>query len=141
MSRISRRMFLVGGAALAAEYAAGEKASRSKIRKISANEKLNIAVIGAGGRGEANLSGVDSENIVALCDVDEAQAAKSFNRFPNAKRYKDYREMLDKERGIDAVVVATPDHVHAHPFASTIRDARVCDVPGVRVDVFRQRFL
>ncbi|MCX5757361.1 MAG: Gfo/Idh/MocA family oxidoreductase [Candidatus Hydrogenedentes bacterium] len=113
MSRISRRVFLAGGAALVAGYAAGEKAPKPTIRKISANEKLNIAVIGAGGRGEANLSGVDSENIVALCDVDEVQAAKSFNRFPNAKRYKDYREMLDKEKGIDAVVVATPDHVHA----------------------------
>ena len=84
----------------------------------SANSKLNIAGIGVSGQGGADLNNLTSENIVALCDVDWAHAAGTFKKFPNAKRYKDYRKMLEEEKDIDAVVVATPDHHHA--FASTL---------------------
>ena len=81
--------------------------------ETSPNRKLNIAGIGIGGQGASDLEQVSSENIVALCDVDENHAAHTFNKYPDAKRYKDFREMLDKEKSIDAVVVATPDHAHA----------------------------
>ncbi len=77
---------------------------------------LNIAGIGVAGQGNHDLNQMKSENIVALCDVDWAHAAGTFKQFPNAKRYKDFRKMLEEHKGIDAVVVATPDHVHA--FAS-----------------------
>ena len=82
-------------------------------QNASPNAKLNIAGIGIGGMGSNNLRNMESENIVALCDVDHAYAANTFNRYPNAKRYKDYRVMLEKEKNIDAVLIATPDHSHA----------------------------
>ena len=79
----------------------------------SANEKLNIAGIGVGGQGAGDIGAVSGQNIVALCDVDDKWAGKTYERFPQAKRYHDFRQMLDKEKNIDAVVVATPDNVHA----------------------------
>jgi len=79
----------------------------------SPNEKLNIAGVGIGGQGGHDINQMKSENIVALCDVDSAHAAGLFKQFPNAKTYRDFREMLDKEKGIDGVVVGTPDHLHA----------------------------
>ena len=89
-------------------------ANSRSVRSFQANEKLNIACIGVGGRGAADVNGVKDENIVALCDVDHTHSAKTFERFPNAKRYKDFRKMLDKiHNDIDAVVVGTPDHTHA----------------------------
>src|ERR1043166_9165596 len=81
--------------------------------ETSPNNKLNIAGIGIGGQGASDLHDVSSENIVALCDVDWDYAGKTFNQYPGAKRYKDFREMLDKEKSIDAVVIAVPDHNHA----------------------------
>ena len=107
---VTRRAFLMGTAA-----AAGSAATAGR-KRVSANEKLNIAAVGAGGRGQADIDGCASENIVALCDVDWKLAARMFKKYPNAARYKDFRVMLEKEKDIDAVVVATPDHVHA--FAS-----------------------
>ena len=77
------------------------------------SEKLNIACIGVGGKGYDDVRNVSTENIVALCDVDTQRAADAFKMFPEARRYGDFRRMLDKEeKNIDAVVVATPDHVH-----------------------------
>jgi len=84
------------------------------VRGTQANSKLNIAGIGVGGRGAADVNGAASENIVALCDVDEKHAAQTFERYPEAKRFKDFRKMLDKiHNKIDAVVIGTPDHTHA----------------------------
>ena len=81
------------------------------------SDKLQIAGIGAGGKGAddlRNFNGSGKVDIAYLCDVDDRQAAGSFKAFPNAKRYKDFREMLDKEhRHIDAVSVSTPDNCHA----------------------------
>jgi predicted dehydrogenase len=77
------------------------------------SDTLNIAAVGIGGMGSANLKGCERENIVALCDVDTAYAAKTIERYPQATFYRDYRVMLEKEKGIDAVIVATPDHTHA----------------------------
>src|SRR5262245_21747016 len=77
------------------------------------SQKLNLAGIGVAGQGASDLSQMTSENIVALCDVDWAHAAGTFKKFPHAKKFKDFRKMLEEEKNIDAVVVATPDHVHA----------------------------
>lgn len=86
----------------------------ARAQSKSPNEKLNIAGIGIGGRGADDVNGVAGENIVALCDVDESRGGVTFQRFPQAKRYKDFRKMLDEmHAGVDAVVVGTPDHVHA----------------------------
>ncbi len=112
MSRkINRRDFLRNSAAAGVSLWAARRAVWAEMK--SPNEKLNIAGVGVGGRGEDDIDGVKSENIVALCDVDESQAGGTFKKFPNAKRYQDFREMLEKEKDIDAVVVATPDHTHA----------------------------
>jgi predicted dehydrogenase len=77
------------------------------------SEKLNIAGIGVGGMGGGNLENLRSQNIVALCDVDHNYAAHTFQKYPGAKVWTDYREMLEKQKDIDAVVIATPDHTHA----------------------------
>ncbi|HEX3879633.1 MAG TPA: Gfo/Idh/MocA family oxidoreductase [Bryobacteraceae bacterium] len=81
----------------------------------SPNEKLNVASIGAGGQAASNISAAaPTENIVALCDVDDRRAANMFKRFPNAPKFRDFRQMLDKEgKNIDALIVAIPDHMHA----------------------------
>lgn len=84
--------------------------------QISPNEKLNIAVIGIGGQGGADIDAAagEGQNLVAFCDVDENYAAKKFKQYPNASRFKDYRQMLDKmDKEIDAVIIGTPDHTHA----------------------------
>ena len=77
------------------------------------SNKLNLAGIGVGGMGGHNLKQCAAENIVALCDVDQAYAAHTFKDYPKAKVYRDYREMLEKQKDIEAVIVATPDHTHA----------------------------
>ena len=107
---LNRRHFIKGTAATGAFTAY----ITSGLRAQSPNNKLNIAAIGVGGRGAAVLSRCTDENIVALCDVDADRGAESFKKFPKARRFKDYRVMLDKMgKEIDAVIVATPDHTHA----------------------------
>ena len=78
------------------------------------SNKVRLAVIGCGGQGGGDLGAMAGEDIVALCDVDDRRAADSFKKFPNAKRFKDFRQMFDTmSKDIDAVLVATPDHTHA----------------------------
>jgi predicted dehydrogenase len=98
------------------------------VRGTQANEKLNVACIGVGGRGGADVNGVgETENIFALCDVDEKHAAETFEKYPQAKRYKDFRRMLDEiQNKIDAVVVGTPDHTHAVAGMAAMRLGKHC---------------
>jgi predicted dehydrogenase len=93
--------------------------------------KLNIAGIGVGGQGARNLENMASENIVALCDVDRDRGAGSFRKYPKAKVYADYREMFEKEKEIDAVMVATPDHHHAPASMEAIKRGKpvYCEKP------------
>jgi len=100
--------------------------------RTAPSDKLNIAAIGAGGQGAWDLGELASENIVALCDVDWHHCAATFDRFPSARRYKDFRLMLDKEHGnIDAVLVATPDHTHAVAAMAAMRHGKhvYCEKP------------
>jgi len=84
---------------------------------VAPSDKLNIAGIGVGGKGQSDLAGFAASpkaNVAFLCDVDDRQATRSVQKFSQAKRYKDFREMLDKEhKQIDAVSVSTPDNTHA----------------------------
>lgn len=122
-----RESLQTAAVAATALSAVSSLAGQKRIKPI--NRKLNIAVVGVNGMGWANLQGVctplsqrkegtwpnkDSQNVVALCDVDWDNAKKSFEEYPEAKHFKDYRVMLDEMGdGIDAVVIATPDHTHA----------------------------
>jgi predicted dehydrogenase len=87
------------------------------------SEKVNLAGIGVAGQGGSDLTQFDNlgQNIVALCDVDWAHAAGTFRKYPKARAWKDYRKMLDEQKDIDAVVVATPDHQHAFASMHAIR--------------------
>ena len=114
----NRRRFLQTAALTAGTFTILKSGSA---RTFAANEKLNIASIGAGGQAASDIRSVASENIVALCDVDQNRAAGSFNKFPKAKRFKDYRVMLQEmESQIDAVIVGTPDHHHFHASMAAI---------------------
>lgn len=120
---VSRRKFIGNGAialsglTIIPRYVMGGKGFTAP------SEKLNMACIGVGGKGRVDVNGVKSENIIALCDVDQAQATKvtnyqrfeknAYDAFPKARRYEDFREMLEKEKDIDAVTISTPDHTHA----------------------------
>jgi hypothetical protein len=147
---LPRRDFLRHAGAAAAAFTILPSGSYGKTRKISANSRVNVATIGVGGMGRANLHALSSQNIVALCDVDWsyvdrrfaeipaaidqakqrlAQATDDVQRgrqqtqidgwlelqpkLPKAKRFDDYRVMLEKQKDVDAVVIATPDHGHA----------------------------
>lgn len=99
-----------------------------------ANEKLNIALIGVGGRGRWFVSTIPklSTNVVAMCDVNDRKAEQSFKEIPQAKKFHDFRKMLDKmNKDIDAIVVATPDHTHAVATAAAIRAGKgvYCEKP------------
>jgi len=97
----------------------------------SPNEKLNIAGIGFGGQGAHDLSQMESENIVALCDVDKKHACPIFNKYEKARQFTDYRKMLDEMKEIDAVVIATPDHHHAFASIAAMKHGKhvYCEKP------------
>ncbi len=118
---IDRRQFIKGSLAAAAGLTLLSSCStypkaprRVKPRVVSANSRINIAFIGAGGRGMESVHNLaPTENIVAFCDVDDESAAEIYKEFPDVPRFRDFRVMLDKmEREIDAVVISTPDHTH-----------------------------
>ena len=117
MKSVSRRYFFFGSLLAGAVPLAGfgSEPSLKRLGYKSPNEKLSIASIGAGGKAEEDISECAlTEQIVALCDVDDRSAAKIFATFPNVPKFKDYRLMLDKVANqIDAVTVTVPDHMHA----------------------------
>ena len=107
-NRTNRRRFLQTSALAGAGFwVAGRAAAESK----SPNAKLNIGVAGVAGRGGGNLGEVSSENIVALCDVDDRHLAAAAKRFPQAKTYSDWRKMME-QKDLDAVVCSTTEHTH-----------------------------
>ncbi|TRX72126.1 Gfo/Idh/MocA family oxidoreductase [Carboxylicivirga sp. M1479] len=118
---MDRRQFLANAGIATAGLVMMPSMAAAQKRKKSKNDKLNIAGVGVGGRGFGVLKAMESENIVALCDVDWKYAKSCFAYFPKAKQYWDWRQMFD-EMGddIDGVVVATADHTHAIIAATAI---------------------
>ena len=139
---INRRTFLGGAAVTAAAFTIVPRHVLGGKGYVAPSEKLNIATIGAGGFGSNNTNACAHENIVALCDVDSRRAAETFNKFPKAKRYKDFRVMLEKQKDIDAVIVATPDHTHAIASMMAIKLGKgvYCQKPLTRT-VYEARML
>jgi len=119
---ISRRSFLATTATAAAAFSIIPSHAVAGLGHTPPSSKLNIAGIGVGGMGYRNLKNMETENIVALCDVDWDYAGKSaFKAWSRAKLYKDYRVMFDQQKEIDAVLIATPDHSHALPAFMAMR--------------------
>ena len=113
-NRLDRRSFLRQSAALmggATIVGQNLQAGPVSLRRVSANEKLNIGIIGTANRASDNINGVQGENIVAVCDIDDSYLARATEAFPKAQAFTDFRKMLDKG-GLDAVVISTPDHMH-----------------------------
>ncbi len=110
--RTNRRQFLKNAAVAGVGFWVAGRTARAASR--SPNEKLGIACIGGGGKGRSDIEGCAGENIVAICDIDDDRAGPSYKKFPRAKRYRDFRRMLEEmDKEIDAVTVSTPDHQHA----------------------------
>lgn len=110
--KITRRRFMQSAALSVAAMKTGPALAQTR----SANEKLDIAIIGIGGQGNYSYNNVRRENLVAVADVDTERAGRAYERFDKSRQFTDYRRMLDKmHNSIDAVVVATPDHTHFHP--------------------------
>lgn len=113
--KVNRRQFLYRSGVSAALFQIVPSSVLVGAENLSPNAKINVAGIGIGSQGGADVDAVagEGQNIVALCDVDDNYAAKKFAQYPKAKRFKDYRVMLDQMgREIDAVVIGTPDHTH-----------------------------
>jgi len=142
-SNLSRRRFLTASATAACGFTIVPRHVLGASVQPPPSEKLNIGCIGIGGQGGGvtrELASFPNVNIAALCDVDEGYAARMIKQYPDRPFYKDYRVMLEKEPGLDAVMVATPDHWHApisiaamrlgkhvyceKPLAHTIEEAR-----------------
>ncbi len=122
----SRREFLTmaGGAALGLGFLVVPPHVLGGAGHVAPSDRVNVAGIGVGGMGGGDIAthARNGANIVALCDVDDARGAGSFQAFPRARRYKDFRELIDREAGsIDAVSVGTPDHIHAVAAMAAIR--------------------
>ena len=139
-TNVTRRRLL--GVASAAAVTVVSRHVVGGARGAAPSEKLNIAGIGVGGMGATNLRNLESQNIVALCDVDHAYAARTIKRYPKAKVHTDFRKMLDEQKDIDAVVVATPDHTHAVVSMAAMRARKhvYCQKPLTH-DVYEARML
>ncbi len=118
---MSRRKFMSGFAATAATISIVPRHVLGGPGETAPSDKLNVACVGVGGKGFSDSEKMGSENVIALCDVDERQAFElqgeeeknAYTLYPKAKRYKDFRRMLEKEKEIEAITVSTPDHTHA----------------------------
>jgi len=119
--QLNRRRLLASAAATGAFTIVPRAVLGGPGRPAAPSDRLNIAGIGVGGMGRANLRNLRAENIVALCDVDADYAGPVFAEYPKAVRYSDYRKMLERQKDIEAVVIATPDHTHAVIAAAAMR--------------------
>ena len=133
---LDRRRFLQATLATAIAAPYGQAQSSTTPRK------LRIAGIGVGGMGFNNMTNLASEDIVALCDVDHHHAAKAFEKFPDAKRWSNFREMLEKQPEIEAVMIATPDHTHASIALAALQAGKhvFCQKPLTH-DIYEARIL
>ena len=127
----NRRQFLGHSAAITTGFWLGAQATSRASQ--SPNDKLNIAFIAAGGRAEANIKTLSAlgQNIVAFSDVDDKRAAKTYDANPKVPKFRDFRKMLDTVKGIDAVVVSTPDHFHTIASLTAMRMGKhvFCEKP------------
>jgi hypothetical protein len=142
LGSMTRRRFIYYSA-LAAGATAVPVFGAPAPRKLGSGDKLRIAAVGAGGKGESDIRCCGSEEIVAICDADENQATKSRAAFPNAKFYQDWRQMFDKEeKNFDAVTVSTPDHLHALIASAAIKLGKhvYCQKPLTQT-VYEARYL
>src|SRR5579859_413710 len=117
----SRREFLkqtAAAGAMAAGY--GFFSSRAAAQSKSPSEKLNVAAIGTANQARFSIGNMGGENLVALCDIDDNYLGKAANDFPQAKTYNDFRKLLE-QKDIDAVIVCTPDHIHAPATVAALR--------------------
>jgi hypothetical protein len=153
--KLTRREFM-GAAGAAATFLIVPRSMLGGTAENAPSNKLNIASIGISGMGAGDVNDVSNgNNMVALCDVDERHAAKTFDRFPNVKKYKDFRKMFDEmEKSIDAVTVSTPDHFHAvaamaaikrkkhfycqKPLAHSVGEVRALTMAAKQYDVVTQ---
>src|SRR5580704_7869940 len=123
-NRISRRRVLKAGLASLGYLFTGPAGS---VRKVyGAADKLRVAGIGVGGKGESDIDQAGRVmEVVALCDIDEQRAKKSFDRFPSAKKYFDYRKLInERAKEIDAVSISTADHSHTPASVLAMRDGK-----------------
>jgi len=134
----SRRNFIAASAAIGAGYWVTSHSTAAESK--SPNEKLNIGIVGVNHRGASNMGNVASENIVALCDIDDNYLNRAATRFPKAAKFNDWRKLLET-KNLDAVVISTADHCHApaavmamglgkhvyveKPLAHTVEEARL----------------
>jgi len=130
-SNISRRQFLSGAALSSAAFTILPGSVLGLGGGTSPNGKLNLAGVGIGGQGGNDIDELAGENIVALCDVDQGHAAHVFKKYPGARKFTDFRRMLDEMKEIDGVVIATPDHLHAFVTMEAIRRGKhvYCEKP------------
>ncbi|MEY2427391.1 MAG: hypothetical protein QOJ40_276 [Verrucomicrobiota bacterium] len=152
---LTRRRFLYSSAIIAGSTGLGGILNaRPKPRRLSPNEKLNLAIIGVGGRGAADMAEVRSENIVALCDVNEENLNAAAVKHPQARKHVDFRKLFDQSNDIDAVVIATTEHTHAFavlpalklgkhvycekPLAHTVWEARLLAKEAAKANVTTQ---
>jgi len=142
-SGLTRRQFLYRSAIATAGAAAFQTFAQSTPRHLGSGDKLRIACVGANGKGASDIRCCSSEEIVALCDVDESRATRAQKAHPNAKFYFDWRDMLEKEaNNIDAVTVSTPDHLHALVASTAIKLGKhvYCQKPLTQT-VYEARYL
>ena len=154
-SKLRRRRFLQSVGATSALVSSGVWTSSARAQSKSAIEKLSVACIGTENRAREDVKGVESEDIVALCDVDKSYLNRSSKQHPGARLYSDYREMISVEADkIDAVVVGTPDHHHApatiraiqagkhvyceKPLTHTVGEARIITEAAAKAGVATQ---
>lgn len=126
MSRTNRRTFLKTTAAVGAGYwALGGVSPRVS---LSANETINFASIGVGGKGDSDSADAGrAGNMVAICDIDDNQLNRASAKWPKAQKFHDFRKMFDEVgKSIDAVTVSTPDHTHAAASVMAMKLGKVC---------------